>query len=133
MKRRSGFTLAEVLVTLLFLAIVLPVAMRGVSLSLAAASNAKHTREATALAENKLTELTMLSNYSSGQSGDFAPEHPEYRWSCQVSSGDYSVSQIDLRIIWEDRGQERSLVFSTLLNPDTITSTSGTSTAGATP
>ena len=48
MKSRRGFTLAEVLITLLFLAIVLPVAMRGVSLALAAASHAKHTREATA-------------------------------------------------------------------------------------
>jgi prepilin-type N-terminal cleavage/methylation domain-containing protein len=121
MTRRRGFTLAEVLVTLLLLAIVLPVAMRGVSLASAAASNARHTREATSLAQTKLYELT---NGSTGgaQSGDFAPDFPGYRWTSQIISADYGVNQIDLHVTWEDRGQERRMTLSTLFNPDSTTS-----------
>src|SRR5688572_32500658 len=101
-RKSRGFTLAEVLVTLLFLAIVLPVAMRGVSLSMAAASNARHMREATSLAQSKLAELTTITFPSGTQSGDFSPEYPDYRWSCQVSSTNYGVNQLDLRVSWQD-------------------------------
>jgi type II secretory pathway pseudopilin PulG len=126
----NAFTLAEVLVTLLFLAIVLPVAMRGVSLSLAAASNAKHTREATTLAEQKLYELTTITMPAGSQSGDFSPDFPDYRWTCQVASLDYGVRQLDLRVSWDDRGQEHGINVSTLFNPD---SALGGTSMGATP
>jgi type II secretory pathway pseudopilin PulG len=127
---RKAFTLAEVLVTLLFLAIVLPVAMRGVSLALAAASNAKHTREATTLAEQKLQELTTITMPSGTQTGDFSPDFPDYHWTCQVASLDYGVRELDLRVSWDDRGQEHGVNFSTLFNPDTAL---GSSSTGATP
>jgi type II secretory pathway pseudopilin PulG len=126
---RGAFTLVEVLVTLLFLAIVLPVAMRGVSISLAAASNARHTREATSLAQEKLQELTTVTLPGGSQSGDFGVEHPEYRWMCQVSSLDYGVRQLDLRVTWEDRG-ERAINVSTLFAPDLLTG-SGSETGGS--
>ena len=132
-RQNRGFTLAEVLVTLLFLAIVLPVAMRGVSLSMAAASNARHTREATALAQSKLAELTTITLPSGTQSGDFAPDYPEYQWTCQVGSTSYGVNQLDLRVSWQDRGQERGISVSTLFNPDATTSSTGTSETEATP
>ena len=135
-RKEGGFTLAEVLVTLLFLAIVLPVAMRGVSLSMAAASNARHTRQATSLAQMKLHELTTLTSPSGPQSGDF-PDYPDYRWTCQVSSTNYGVNQVDLRVSWQDRGLERGVTVSTLFNPDALSmttgGTSGTSQTGATP
>src|SRR3954453_3932771 len=78
--RAGGFTLIEVLATLVLLGIALPVAMRGTTIALSAASRAKHTAEASALAESKLTELTTV--ITSGQlpgaaSGDFAPDHPD--------------------------------------------------------
>ena len=55
--RRGGFTLIEVLATMLLLGIVLPVAMRGVSVALSAAGTARHLSEAAVLAEAKLNEL----------------------------------------------------------------------------
>ena len=54
---RAGFTLVEVLATLVLLGIVVPVAMRGVSVALAAAQTAKRTAEATSLAQSKLNEM----------------------------------------------------------------------------
>src|SRR4051812_31300269 len=76
--RRRGFTLIEVLATMVLLGIIIPVAMRGVSISLAAADKAKHTSQAAALAESKLNDLlTQSASGGSGGgsnlSGDFAP------------------------------------------------------------
>ena len=135
MKRssRRGFTLPEVLVTMLFLAIVIPVAMRGVSTALAAAANARSTREATSLAQTKLQELTTLAAMSGGQAGDFGPEHPQYRWNAQTSRVGYGVDQIDLRVSWTDHSnQERGITMSTLHLPETITVTTPASSTGGT-
>jgi len=44
--RRAGFTLVEVLATIMLLAIVLPVAMRGVTISTQTASTARRRTEA---------------------------------------------------------------------------------------
>ena len=114
--RRGGFTLVEVLATLLLVGIVLPVTMRGMSLALAAASSARHTAEATSLAETKLSELTTdtLSVTTDG-SGDFGTDYPGYTWASQRVSRDYGLSEVALRVSWVERGQPKSLTVSTLL------------------
>lgn len=115
MTSRRGFTLIEVLATLILMGIVLPVAMRGVSVALAAASRAKHLSIASGLAEQKLNQLIVENAWSSSQtSGDFTPDHPDYTWTCQSATRDYGVSEIELRVNWIERGQQRSFVVSTL-------------------
>lgn len=113
---RSGFTLIEVLATLLLVGIVLPVTMRGVSLALAAASSARHTTEATGLAETKLSELALdsLSATSEG-SGDFGPEYPGYTWASQRISRDYGLTELALQVSWTERGRSKTLLVSTLI------------------
>src|SRR5260370_36095537 len=77
----SGFTLVEVLAALMLLAIVLPVAMRGISMATALASSAKHRDEAAVLAKSKLDELVATHAWQSqALSGNF-DFRPEYRWS----------------------------------------------------
>ena len=115
-RNRRGFTLIEVLATLLLLGIVLPVAMRGVSMSLAAASRARNMAEAASLADTKLNELVATQMWStSGDSGDFGEQFPGYTWSSQATPFDYGMTQIDLRIAWFERGQETFLDVSTLV------------------
>ena len=118
----SGFTLIEVLATLLLVGIVLPVTMRGVSLALAAASNARHVAEATSLAETTLSELTTdtLSATTDG-SGDFGADHPGYTWTSQRASRDYGLTEIALRVDWVERGQTKSITVSTLKYDSTST------------
>ena len=114
-RTRGGFTLIEVLATLLLVGIVLPVTMRGVSLALAAASNARHVAEATALAESKLSEITTDSlSATTDATGDFGAEHPGYTWQSQRVSRDYGLTEIVLRVSWAERGQTKSLTISTL-------------------
>src|SRR4051794_33197688 len=85
----GGFTLIEVLAALMLVAIVLPVAMRGVSVATGAASNARHRNEASALAQSKMDEL--LANMQATQtqmntnmSGDFGEDWPGYEWSAEL-------------------------------------------------
>ncbi len=115
MKDRKGFTLMEVLATLMLLAIVLPVAMRGLSIALASASHAKRTAEAASLAEMKLNELlTSTVAVTNNMSGDFAPEHPDYRWTFQYAQREYSTYDVQLQITWVERGQERNYNLGTI-------------------
>ena len=61
--RRAGFTLIEVLAALVLIGVVLPVAMKGVSIAMQAASHARHTGEAVELARHKLTELSLIDRF----------------------------------------------------------------------
>ena len=111
----GGFTLVEVLATLVLLAIILPIAMRGVSMAMAAASNARRTAEATTLAEAKLNELVADGTWASGSlSGDFAPTQPEYQWACLTATRDYGLTEVAIRVTWSDRGQVREMIVATL-------------------
>jgi prepilin-type N-terminal cleavage/methylation domain-containing protein len=115
MKRSRGFTLIEVLATLMLLAIVLPVAMRGVQIALRSASNAKHTAEASALAETKLNELIVTGQWaSSSAGGDFSPEHPEYAWTFENVPRDYNLNEVFVTVTWTERGMPRTIRLATL-------------------
>ena len=134
---RAGFTLIEVLATLMLFAIVLPVMMRAASVSTQAAAHAKRRNEAGSLAQSKLDEvmasytaqtaqssggsgLTGMSGAtgSIGSSGDFGPDWPDYKWSVEVQPwsqvNDANVQQLDVHVTWVDRGQQ-SVTLSTVV------------------
>jgi prepilin-type N-terminal cleavage/methylation domain-containing protein len=126
-RSRRGFTLIEILATLLLLGIVMPVAMRGISIALASADHARHVSEAATLAETKLNDLlTQGVSSASGLTGDFSPDHPEYQWSYQSAPRDYSVNEVQLRVTWMERGQPRTFDLSTL----SYDTQNGTTTGG---
>ncbi len=130
---RQGFTLIEVLATMVLLALVLPAAMRGATIALATASAAKHRTEAATLAQAKLNELVALGEWNQSQTGDFSPLHPEYKWSVQNGSRDYGVFDVTLTVTWNETGVERQFVLSSLAYDSTATtSTSGTTGTGTT-
>ena len=121
-RRSQGFTLVEVLSALVLLAIVLPVAMRGVSLALASASSARHSAEAATLAESKLNELIVTGDWESASlSGDFGADWPGYQWSSQTYTRDYSVTEVVVTVTWVDRGQSRSLVMASMVQAQDLT------------
>lgn len=116
-RRRSvrGFTLIEVLSTLVFVAIVLPLVMQGISLATNAASLARRNLEAAALAEEKLSELVATQEWSSGSlSGDFGEDWPDYKWTAETVSRDTELMELTIRVTWESRGDERSVSVTTM-------------------
>jgi len=117
-RRRGGFTLIEVLATLLLMAIAIPVLMQAVSVALNTADAARRKTEAAALAQSKLSELVATGDWqSAGTAGDF-PDHPAYHWQSAVQAwGDGSVEQLDVEVSWLEKGIERTYVVSTLVYP----------------
>jgi type II secretory pathway pseudopilin PulG len=147
--RGGGFTFIEVLATIMMLAIVMPVAMKAVSLSTDTARNARARTEAAGLAEAKLAELIATGDWQSGVlSGDFGTDWPQYRWNAQVgtwtppayndngSDPGNTVDEIDLQVFWRTSGGvDRSVTLSTLVyqsNPNNSTSGSSSTTTGGT-
>lgn len=112
-----GFTLLEILATFVLVAIIIPVAMEGISLSTKIASDSKRKIEAGILAEQKLTEILITDEWMNGdQDGDFGEEFKDYEWNLEVLDweGEELIRQIDLYVDWISSGKNRSVVISTL-------------------
>lgn len=81
---RSGFTLAEVLAAMLFLAILVPVVVQGLSLASRAGAAASRETVALQLAENRLTELIADGSWTGGNGeGDFGEDWAGYAWTME--------------------------------------------------
>jgi len=117
-RRASGFTLIEVLATLVIIAIVLPVAMQGISIATNAASDSRRRVEAAALGESRLAEfIATLEWQNGGGGGDFGEDWPDYRWTADVYDwSETNMKEIDMRVIWKGRsGQDKSIILTTLI------------------
>lgn len=114
---RRGFTFIEILATLMLLAVVLPSVMAGVSISLAAADSAKRQAQASWLAHSKLTELLADEGAQRANlTGDFGADWPGFQWKAQLSDWDgSSLQQLDVTVSWEQRGEPRNVMLSSLL------------------
>ena len=115
--RQRAFTLVEVLATLALVAIILPVAMEGISLATTMAGVAKQKMEAASLAETTLAELLATGAWQNGDlSGDFGPEQPQYHWIAEVRDWEATtLRRMDVHVQWTARGQERSVTLTTLV------------------
>ena len=115
--RQRAFTLVEVLATLALVAIILPVAMEGISLATTMAGVAKQKMEAASLAETTLAELLATGAWQNGDlSGDFGPEQPQYHWIAEVRDWEgTTLRRMDVHVQWTARGRERSVTLTTLV------------------
>ncbi len=114
----KGFTLLEILATFVLIAIILPVAMEGISLSTKMAGDSKRKIEAGTLAEIKMTDLLINEDWTGGDdSGDFGSDYPDYTWRYEVKDWESEdmVRQIDLYVEWKASGKEGSIVLTTLV------------------
>ena len=113
----GGFTFTELLATVVFLGIIMPVAMQSIGLCTRLGGQSRRQIEAASLARTKLTELTRSGDWSSGpKSGDFGTDWPGYRWAVTVSNWtDSLVGHLDVTVTWQSQGRERSVSISTLV------------------
>lgn len=118
--RFGGFTFIELLATIVLIGIIMPVAMRSIGLCTRLGGQSRRQIEAASLARSKLTELTSSQDWKTGEkSGDFGSDWPGYRWTAVVSNWtDSAVSQLDLTVVWQSQGQQRSVTLSTLVYPE---------------
>jgi prepilin-type N-terminal cleavage/methylation domain-containing protein len=119
--RNRGFTLIEVLVTLLLIGLVLPTVMRGITLAMAVGNEARHRGDAAALAKSQIGCLILA--VSQGQNPILAADAvlggTQYHWKASVQPWNQDtttlgIQEIDLIVSWTDRGRLESLSVSSL-------------------
>lgn len=116
---RRAFTFAEVLAAMVFVAIVIPAAVKGLSIANRAGSVAQHKRVAMELGDSILTELVMTEDWIDGETqGDFGEDFAVYRWELMddVWSED-EMRLLTLTVFFVSKGREHSISLSTLV-PD---------------
>ncbi|MFT3787656.1 MAG: type II secretion system protein [Tepidisphaeraceae bacterium] len=130
--RSCGFTLPEVLAALVFIGIVLPVVMRGVTVALQASGAAKHRVEAAQLAKQKIDEFLIVRDPSTFTAvGDFGDTWPGYAWQSTSLIDSDGLYEITVTVTWVEQTNEKSYVMSTLVYPSTVTTTEDMSTSGS--
>jgi prepilin-type N-terminal cleavage/methylation domain-containing protein len=134
-----GFTLIEVLATVMLLAIIVPAINKGISVATGMASSARMRTEATGLAESKLNELLATGEWQNGQSsGDFSPDWPMYHWQSTISAWQYDTTsaglqEIDVVVTYTYRNTEQSITVSSLTYVRADNSSTATGTGTSTP
>jgi type II secretory pathway pseudopilin PulG len=79
---QSGFTLAEVLAALLFMAIVIPVAIKGLLVASLAGEVAERKSQAARIAERVLNESLIVTNWNKAtQSGTALEGDRQFKWT----------------------------------------------------
>jgi prepilin-type N-terminal cleavage/methylation domain-containing protein len=114
-RRRRGFTLPEVLATLVFLGIALPAALRAVTLSVQAASSANHRAEASMIASAKMGEILAIGvTGTCGGTDPFDMNGISYSvtWDAKFDNTLENLYDITVQVIWNERNQTNSVVLS---------------------
>jgi prepilin-type N-terminal cleavage/methylation domain-containing protein len=117
---RRGFTFIELLVTVVLIGIIMPVAMRCISVCTQVGGQARREMEAASLAKTKLTELIVTGDWESGkQQGQFEEDDwAGYTWAETVTNWtDTSVKLVEVTVSWQSRGRQRGVTVSTLMYP----------------
>jgi len=117
---RRGFTLVEVMATLVVLGIVMPGIIAALTLATRSADIAKHRNIAALLAQQQLSQILIGNEWQNGnESGNFGTQFPEYSWSSNVyawpeDTTGAGLQEIDLTVAWTEFGHPQSLTVSTV-------------------
>jgi hypothetical protein len=117
--RTSGFTLAEVLAALLFMAIVVPVAVDAISLASRAGEIGRHKTEAMRVAERVLNESIILTNWNSSLlSGTTVEGTRQFNWTLENQHwpNDSMVRLLTAQVEYTVAGRRQTVRLETLVN-----------------
>ncbi len=114
--RSAGFTLAEVLAALMFMAIVIPVAVQGLRIASRAGEVAQRKDQAARVAERVLNEHIVMTNWNqSVQSGTLLEGGLQYRWTLRNELWSQDAMQLlSVEVVYAVQNQDYSVRLSTL-------------------
>ncbi len=119
--RRGGFTLAEVLAALLFMAIVLPVAIEGMHIASLGGAVAATKGQATRIAQQVLNDNLVSTNWSQTLQGTTTEGQRTFRWTLNSDPWNQDPSQSVMRqlsvlVTYTVRGRDYQIKLSTLVD-----------------
>ncbi|MCE5228398.1 type II secretion system GspH family protein [bacterium] len=127
----NGFTLVEVLAGMLFMAIVLPVAIEGITLAHRVGVVADKKREAARIAQSILDDAVATESWRDGdRNEDVGNDWPGF--SYHLSSIDWTetgMTSVTVEVTFKAFGRDYSVSLATLAQTDTGGTQSGTSTS----
>ena len=118
-RSRAGFTLAEVLAALLFMAIVIPVAVQGLQIASRAGSVSERKALGARLAERKLNELLVTGQWqSAAQKGTMEEGFQSYAWQLKSEpwSEDGVMKLLTVQVSVTVQGRDYDVPVSTLVD-----------------
>ena len=123
--RPSAFTLAEVLASLVFMAILIPVALEGLHIASRAGEVAARKSEAALVAERILNENIVTTNWNTTvQNGTVRQGIRDLRWTLRNDPWDKDPNQSVMRLLsaevtYTAQGRDYSVKMSTLVDSST--------------
>ncbi len=129
-RRSRGFTLVEILAALLMMAIIIPVAMEGMSIASRAGILGQRKAAAMRVAERLLNELVVEADTRQATaSGTLADGDVSYPWTMRTENwSEDALQQMTVTVTFTLQGQSFDVSASTLL-PAAGTTETGTTTA----
>lgn len=127
-RHSAGFTLLEVLVAILILALCLVPLLGAITQTMRATYRIERITEATELAQNKLAqiELEILPEGEGSEQGRFDPPFDQYSWRVEYvkrpemqlledNVQNLRALEVHLSVLWEEAGTEQAVEFTTLV------------------
>jgi general secretion pathway protein I len=125
-KNCAGFTLAEVLAALLFLAIVIPAAVEALHVASLAGEVAARKGRAARVADRILNESLVTTNWNQTQNGTINEGAEEFHWKVTSQNWPQDLMQlVTAEVAFTAQGHDYSVKMSTLANLQTATATTG--------
>jgi type II secretory pathway pseudopilin PulG len=118
----KGFTLAEVLAALMFMAILIPVAIHGIQVASRAGESAVRRGEAALVADSILNQLIVTTNWNQAvQTGVVKQGLREFHWTLKnepwsKDPNATTMRQLTIEVNYPVQGTEHSVKLSTLMD-----------------
>jgi hypothetical protein len=112
----------EILATMTLVAIVIPTALRGLSVCTDAAGHAADATQAAALAASKLEELAACQQLDQTlMEGDFGEDWPNFRWQAQLVNWQQdALGELTVTVSWQRRDRDHQVTLTTLVYDGTL-------------
>lgn len=117
-RRRAGFTLAEVLAALVFMAILIPVAVSGLRVANLAGLVSLRRAAAARVGERVLNELIVTGQTKqSAASGNFTEGVQEYHWDMRLEPWlENNLRLLTVKVTFPVQGQNHDVSLSTVVD-----------------
>jgi len=124
-KNAAGFTLAEVLAALLFLAIVIPAAVEALHVASLAGEVSVRKGTAARVADRVLNESIVTTNWNGGtQTGTITEGVQEFRWTLTRENWEVDTMQLlTAEVKYAAKGRDYSVRLSTLVDSEVLSPT----------